>query len=86
MKEEMPNFLSYIPKYLIKNPDTKTCSEVLIKVYEEGIDLFAQMPPVEEDPGTPAVAARGGQNQRAAVAEIPPPGCALDKRRYDRAK
>ena len=29
-KEEMPNFLSYIPKYLIKNPDTKTCSEVLI--------------------------------------------------------
>ena len=53
MKEEMPNFLSYIPKYLIKNPDTKTCSEVLIKVYEEGIDLFAQMPPVEEDPGTP---------------------------------
>ena len=36
----------------------------------------------EENPAVPAVAARGGNNPRAAVAEIPPSGCAMDKRRW----
>ena len=81
-KDEMPNFLAYIPKYLAKSVDTRACSEILIKIYEEQIDLFDQIPPQEENPAVPAVAARGGNNPRAAVAEIPPSGCAMDKRRW----
>ena len=46
-KDEMPNFLAYIPKYLAKSVDTRTCSEILIKIYEEQIDLFDQIPPQE---------------------------------------
>ena len=73
-KDEMPNFLAWIPKYLSKNSDTKACSDILTKVYEEGIDLFEKMPSLDETAGVAAIPARGGNNPRPAIPAKPPTG------------